>query len=131
MSPWSDVNTTRVFWERPRSAQQPSAAELELLQNAARIDIENATITAVIKLLGEPQEYLWGNQKFTKDKLPHTYIARYPGGLMAVVTGESLVELRFDQPGYRFMNAIEVGWPLFHAATVVPSRGTPCPRNLA
>lgn len=46
-----------------------------------QIDTNTATLKDVIRVFGEPQEYLWGKQRFDKNDLPETYIAKYPTNL--------------------------------------------------
>jgi hypothetical protein len=56
----------------------------------------------VIRLLGEPGKYVWGEKTFTKTDLPATYMMSYPQGVQVVV-GDGLVnELRCELPGPGF-----------------------------
>jgi subtilisin family serine protease len=61
-----------------------------------------STAEDVIRALGEPKQYLWGEKTFKKDNLPATYIARYPQGLSVLVSGGEVSELRAEEPGPGF-----------------------------
>ncbi len=75
----------------------------------AQIDIGTATLDDVIRVFGEPEKYVWGNQTFTKDNLPSNYIAFYPGGFSVYMSGGQIRELRHTQPGYVFRGKLQVG----------------------
>ena len=73
-----------------------SQAQTDINAKVAQINIDKATLDDVIRVFGEPQKYVWGEQTFTKDKLPEKYVAMYPAGLYIVFENNMLVELRFE-----------------------------------
>ncbi len=75
-----------------------------------QIDIDNDTPADIIKILGEPEKYMWDNQTFTKDNLPARYVMIYPIHLNVFVTNNYIVELRVEGPGdYIYGNALKFG----------------------
>jgi hypothetical protein len=87
---------------------QQSGAE-EFARKIAALDVETATIDDILRLFGEPQRYAWSGQTFSKDLLPAVYLAVYPGGFSVMVQNRAVMELRFEEPGYAFRGAIQVG----------------------
>ena len=87
----------------------------------AQLDIDTATLDDVIRIFGEPFEYIWGNQTFTRDNLPDVYIARYPNIISVVMVDGQIDELRFESltSRYVFLGSISVGTPLSHVLSVV------------
>jgi bla regulator protein BlaR1 len=87
------------------SDEQFRAAFPEKIQ---QLDIDTATLDKVIEIFGEPTQYVWGDKTFTKDSLPVNYILIYPDGFNVFMQGNSIVELRYFNPGYP-VHSVEVG----------------------
>jgi RNA polymerase sigma factor (sigma-70 family) len=68
----------------------------------AQLAHADATVDEAIRVLGEPEKYVWGNKTFQKDKLPEIYILAYPGNVNVVVNQGRVGELRSDMPGPGF-----------------------------
>ncbi len=81
---------------------QPASSGAELDAKIAQLAKAGVTVGEVIRLLGEPEQYLWGEQTFEKDNLPATYILRYPRGVHVMVGGGVVAELRSEEPGPGF-----------------------------
>ena len=60
------------------------------------------SVEDVLRVLGEPETYTWGDKTFKKNSLPETYILRYPKGTAVAVSGGYVTELRSDPPGPGF-----------------------------
>ncbi len=80
------------------AADTPAGLDAKIIQ----LSQPGTTVEAVIRLLGEPEEYLWGKKTFTRTNLPATYILRYPQGVHVVVSGGLVNELRCERPGPGF-----------------------------
>lgn len=87
----------------------------------AQLNIETATLDDIIRIFGEPMEYLWGERTFTKANLPSTYIAAYPDDFRVVISGGKVGELRFESPaaGYLYRDKLKVGSTLDAVLKVV------------
>jgi hypothetical protein len=55
-----------------------------------------------------------------RDTLPAVFIASYPGGFSVVVSNRKVVELRFTQPGFVFLEKLQVGSPLEDVLALAP-----------
>jgi serine protease AprX len=99
-------------------AGQASAFD-EFNQKIAQIDLETATINDVVALFGEPLEYRWDGQTYSKNNLPPAYLAVYPEEFQVLVQGQDAVELRFNALGYVFRNTVHIGSCLSDALSVV------------
>lgn len=88
-----------------------SQTQTDINAKVAQINIDKATLGDVIRVFGEPQKYVWGNQTFAKDKLPDRFIAVYPGGFNVFLAGGQIVELRFElgNRDYVFAGKIRIG----------------------
>jgi hypothetical protein len=84
----------------------------DLNAKVARLTVGVSTFEEFLGVFGEPNSYLWGKQTFTRDNLPAVFIASYPGGFSAVVSGRKVVELRFSQPGFVHPEKLQAGSPL-------------------
>ena len=75
----------------------------------------------VIRVLGEPKQYLWGNETFQKGNLPATYIMQYPGGVHIMVGDGQVRELRSEPPGpgFAFHGRLRLGSSLDEVLQVV------------
>jgi len=91
-------------------AQHPGTEEFA--KKIAALDLETATIDDILRLFGEPQAYAWAGQTFSRDNRPAVCLAVYPGGFSVMVQDRAVLELRFEEPGYAFRNALQVGSPL-------------------
>lgn len=78
----------------------------------SQLDINTANLDDVIRIFGEPEQYLWGGKTFTKDNLPSTYIAAYYSNRIHIVMGRGkIVELRFQRQntGYVYQDKLMIG----------------------
>jgi len=82
-----------------------------LSEKIAKLDIDSATLNDVIKIFGEPSEYIWGNQTFEKTNLPRNYVVIYPDGFRVFISENKIVELRHEGPesGYVWRGKLKVG----------------------
>jgi serine protease AprX len=101
------------------SGPGPASPSDEFNQKIAQIDLETATINNVIALFGEPLEYQWDGQTYSKNNLPPAYLALYFEGFQVLVQGQDSVELRFNALGYLFQNTVHIGSSLSDALAVV------------
>jgi hypothetical protein len=86
----------------------------------AQLDIENAGLDDVVRIFGEPVNYIWGSETFKKDNLPVMYIAGYPNGFSVVIRNGMVVELRHTGPdGYLFRGKLKIGSSLDEVFDVV------------
>lgn len=85
----------------------------------AKLNIKTARLDRVIRIFGEPVEYAWGNQAFTKDNLPLVYLLNYPNGFSVLMNHGKVEELRHSQPGYKFRGKLQVGSSLEQALEVI------------
>ena len=92
---------------------------LDINSKVAKLNIKTATFDDVIRIFGEPFEYIWGNQTFTKDDLPSTYILRYPNGFNVLISGGRVRELRHHEPGYMFRGKLQVGSSLDEVLKII------------
>jgi serine protease AprX len=88
-----------------------SQAQTDFNAKVAQINIDKATLDDVIRVFGEPQKYIWGNQSFSKDKLPEHFLAFYPNGFHVCFANGRIEELRFEggDCGYVFADKIRIG----------------------
>lgn len=93
-----------------RWARLPSDHEFnrDLPGKVARLDIARAGLEDVVKTFGEPAQYLWGSKEFQRGQLPERYIMIYPASFSIFMRDGQIVELRFNQPGYRFEDKLQV-----------------------
>jgi serine protease AprX len=98
-----------------------SRVESDINARIAQLDVGKATLNDVIRIFGEPEKYLWGNQTFTKDNLPSVCIAAYPDGFRVVIKDGFLLELRFEKidAGYVFNDKLRIGSSLEDVLDVV------------
>lgn len=98
-----------------------SETTTDINTRVAQLDINTATFDDVIRIFGEPEKYLWGNETFTKDNLPATYIAAYPNRFHVLMNGEGITELRFAGPatGYMYKGKLQVGSSLDKVLEVI------------
>jgi serine protease AprX len=79
----------------------------------AKLNKPRTTIEEVVRVLGEPEEYVWGNEaKHTtsdwkglaaeKSHLPAAYCLIYPDNVRVFMLGGEVWELRCDEPGPGF-----------------------------
>ncbi len=80
----------------------------EINAKVAKLNINTANLDKVIKIFGEPTEYVWENKTYTKNKLPPTYLASFPNGFSIVMSGGKVTELRHTQAGYIWRGKIQV-----------------------
>ncbi|MHC4068096.1 MAG: DUF3887 domain-containing protein [Planctomycetota bacterium] len=88
----------------------PSENEIPTLnEKVAKLNIKTAKLSQIYRIFGEPLEYKWGDETFEKDNLPGRYIMFYPEGLRIVMVRGRINELRYYEPGYRFLGKFQVG----------------------
>jgi hypothetical protein len=93
----------------------------DFAEKIAKLNIDTANLDYVIRIFGEPMEYVWGSQTFNKENLPRQYIAVYPNGFCVYIRGNQLVEVRHEGPGtgYAWRGKLRVGSSLEEALEVV------------
>jgi hypothetical protein len=98
-----------------------NVAVADINDQVALLDIDTATLDDVIDIFGEPVEYHWNGQTYTKDNLPNVYIAQYPNDFGIVMVSGYIDELRFESPaaGYLFQGQIHVASSLNDVLSVV------------
>lgn len=91
-----------------------------------KIDIDNATREDVIKVFGEPDKYMWGDEKtgtvqvLDKDNLPGRYVMFYPDNFRVFMVNERIIEFRFEGPSdYVFGDGLAVGSSIEKAFSVL------------
>ncbi len=68
----------------------------------AQLARKGTTVEELVRVLGEPEQYVWGNQVYTKTNQPDPCIFQYPKGVSAMVNGGQVAELRSERPGPGF-----------------------------
>jgi hypothetical protein len=98
-----------------------SRVESDINAKVAQLDICKATLNDIIRIFGEPEKYLWGNQTFTKENLPSVCIAAYPDGFRVVIKEGYILELRFEKidAGYVFKDKLRIGSSLEDVLDVI------------
>ncbi len=98
-----------AFCTLAATPQNAPAAEIRDL--IARVDVYSTTADEVFALLGEPLQYIWGNQTFTRDSLPEVYIMKYPENINILIVRGEVDEIRFEAgpPWYVFGRGIRIG----------------------
>ena len=89
-----------------------SQPESDITAKVAQLDVGKATLDDVIRIFGEPEKYIWGQETFTKNNLPSTYITTYySGSLQIVMTNGKAAELRFEGSdiGYVYRGKLRLG----------------------
>lgn len=102
----SDTGSLGESWSK-----QPSDQEFNrtLLNKVAGFNIDAATPQDVIRVFGEPGQYLGKTEMLDPKQLPESYAMQYPAAFSVYVTKGRVQELRFASPGYRFEGKIQVG----------------------
>ncbi|MDH4240904.1 MAG: hypothetical protein OEW48_15205, partial [Phycisphaerae bacterium] len=88
----------------------------------SQLDINTANLDDVIRIFGEPEQYLWSGKTFTKDNLPSIYIAAYySNSLYIVMDGGKINEIRFlrQDIGYVYQDKLKIGSSLDEVLKVV------------
>lgn len=91
-------------------------------QKVAKLNIDTAKLDDVIKIFGEPIEYIWGRAIIDKAKIPaDRYCIKYPDDVHLFMRWDSIVELRFESSAadYVFRDKIRVGSSLDEVLEVV------------
>lgn len=97
--------------ETPESTMTPHPDSWGSMNaKVSMFDIDNAGFSDVIGIFGEPDEYIWGKDKFDKDSLPPHYITVYDDGFSICMKDDSVVELRFEEdPLFVYSGALSIG----------------------
>jgi hypothetical protein len=95
-------NPREVIGETIRNEVRGQFSMEDIDAKIAQLSKPGTTADTVIRSLGEPERYFWGDKTFEKNSLPETYILQYPGGVMAAVDNGRVMELRSEQPGPGF-----------------------------
>ncbi|MHC4737425.1 MAG: HAAS signaling domain-containing protein [Planctomycetota bacterium] len=81
-------------------------------QKVAGLNIDTASLDDVIRIFGEPVNYVWGQQVIDRKEVPaERYCVIYPADFSLYMRCDSIVELRFESPAadYVFGDKIRVG----------------------
>lgn len=101
-------------------AEWTIAAQSDINEVLGKLDLNTAGLNEIIQLFGEPQQFVWGNEKLQKSSLPATYLAVYPNGLQFLLADGKIREIRHEGPtGFRFKDKLEVGSSLETALDVL------------
>jgi serine protease AprX len=68
----------------------------------AQLSKQGTTVEEVLRLLGEPESYRWGDRTFNKYNLPAIYLLLYPKGVRVGIRSGRVWELRSEPPGPGF-----------------------------
>ncbi len=104
------------------SASNRQETEFDIHAKVAQLNIDTAKLDDVIRIFGEPIEYIWGRKIINKAKIPtDRYCIKYPYDVHIFMLWDSIVELRFESPaaGYVFRDKIRVGSSLDEVLEVV------------
>ncbi len=96
----SETSGVEGGWSRLPSDQEFAR---DLQAKVAKLNINEATVDDVIKLFGEPGQYLWGSEEFKREQLPQRYIMFYPAGFRVAMYSSRIGELRFERPGLGYV----------------------------
>ena len=83
--------------------------KLSLNEKVAKLNTKTAKLRQIYRFFGEPLEYKWSDETFEEDKLPERYIMFYPEGFRIFMVRGRINELRYYEPGYRFLGKFQVG----------------------
>jgi len=112
--------TTSLSWQvRPIT---PEEFHRDFPKKIAKLNIDTATLDNVIKIFGEPVEYVWGQRTIAKNKIPtDQYCVKYPDDFSICMNWDKVVELRFSSPAadYIFRDKIRTGSSLDDVLEVV------------
>jgi bla regulator protein blaR1 len=102
-------------------ADQPSDMDFRQTFPAklARLNIDTAGRNDIVAIFGEPGQYVWGRDNFTKDNLPQRYCMFYPDRFSIFMMNDKIVELRYEHPGYFYRDKLQVGSTLEDVIAVV------------
>ena len=78
-------------------------------QQAAQITLGKSMLADVVRVFGEPNRYVRGNQTLSKDNLPPAYYMEYPGNFGVWMVDGVATELRHHRAGYRLACRVGAG----------------------
>ncbi|MCJ7544250.1 MAG: hypothetical protein MUP47_06750 [Phycisphaerae bacterium] len=109
-------------WGGPQAATPESS---DITTRINELAAEGGSLQDVIRVLGEPQSYVWSDQTFTKDNLPDRYIAFYTGGLSVFMAFGKVREVRLHggPTEYRFAGKLAIGSSLEEVLAVLGEPG--------
>lgn len=116
------VGWARSAWGLP----QPATSEgSDVTAKINELAAKGGSLQDVIRVLGEPLSYRWGDQTFTKDNLPDRYIAVYNDGLGVLLLRGRVQEIRLErgQTEYRFEGKFGIGSSLEEVLAVLGEPG--------
>ncbi|MEN6627722.1 MAG: M56 family metallopeptidase [Candidatus Sumerlaeia bacterium] len=104
------ANQPAALTEAQRATLQSAAAQTSFPTpaQAARVQVGKSGLADAIAAFGEPLQYLWGNDTFTKDNLPSRYCMQYPKRFLVVIENGVVTELRHHEPGFVW-DGLQVG----------------------
>jgi hypothetical protein len=93
----------------------------DINEQVARLNLDKATLDAVIKVFGEPKAYTLEGKTFTKDNLPSVYVLNYSDSFQVLMIEGRIGELRFQGAdcSYMYRGKLRVGSSLEDALAVV------------
>lgn len=106
------------------TVQSVAEAAGDIEAKIVELSRNGTTVNDVLRVMGEPKEYLWGNKTFKKDELASAsnYILAYPDGVAVWVGRDGMVrELRSEGegPGFTYQGALRLGSSLDEALAVL------------
>ncbi len=93
----------------------------EFVEKIKQIDINKNGLEDIIKVMGEPDKYVWGSKSFEKNNLPNCYIMIYPRDFHIFMNDNKIVELRYYNSNYILNGNIQVGVSLDEVLKAVGS----------
>jgi len=79
------------------------------LQAAIALVSSQAIQSDVIRLLGEPRAFTWGNQSFSAMTRPMAFLMNYGSGICVLISNNRLSEIRIEAPGLKSPEGLVVG----------------------
>ncbi|MHC4572878.1 MAG: HAAS signaling domain-containing protein, partial [Planctomycetota bacterium] len=91
------------------------------LEKIDKFEIDTATLKDVVKVFGEPLEYIWGSRILDRKSLPGRYVVVYPDGFHVFMVDNKVIEVRHEGPGtgYAWRGKLRVGSSLEEAIDVL------------
>jgi hypothetical protein len=114
----------RIVWEisisKPPDQNRTAVTFDDLLnREVPKLDLSKMTLADLVRIFGEPLSYRWGNKTFTRDNLPSFYVAAFRNHFTVLLQGNKIIELGFNQSGFKLGGILEVGSSLKEAIAML------------